>query len=171
MSSTEIKLTPIWLILIVGASSLASLYLYSKHLERRESSANITVEYHTDTLSYSELAPISVEPFEGSDTLQLYKFEDSIDGRWQAEISGNYVELRSLVLREEYRSTTKEIYTPPKWEVQLLAGVGGGGSSWLGVGVERDFGAAKFSIGAGYDPLNRTPYAEGRIGFTLWREY
>ncbi|MFI3248891.1 MAG: hypothetical protein R3Y39_07180 [Rikenellaceae bacterium] len=44
-------------------------------------------------------------------------------------------------------------------------------SGWIGIGVDRNVGRLKMSLGAGYDPINQSSHVEGSVGLVLWREY
>ncbi len=128
------------------------------------------VVVRVDTLIYNGIPHDSISSPSTCDSLPIYHFSDSVDGVWSAQVAGHDVELRSLVLRQSYESRYSKNNTPPKWEVTVCGGVSPT-STWGGVGVERNIGRVKLSLGAGYDPFNRTPYVEGGVGLILWREY
>ncbi|MFI3289503.1 MAG: hypothetical protein SNH55_03825 [Rikenellaceae bacterium] len=151
---------------IVGFALIYTLHrLYNRPTQPLDE-----IVVRVDTLIYRDIAPDSISAPQLQDSLPIYHFSDSVDGAWSAEVAGRDVELRSLVLRESYESRRSTLYAPPTWEVMARVGITPA-SGWVGVGVERSVGRMKLSLGAGYDPFEQTPYVEGSIGFTLWREY
>lgn len=117
-----------------------------------------------DTLRYEDPAPLSVVA-EGSDS--LYTFCDTLAGRWSAEVSGSNVELRSLVILEEVEHRTT--YQPSQWEVSLKGGVDPY-STWVGVGVTRNYGGVSVSFDGGYNAKTETPYVGVSAAIPLWRK-
>ncbi len=162
---------PIWYVVLGVALSFGALYLWHRY-RAPSNKASEVVEISIDTLIYRGVLPDSISslPTTKGDSLDIYHFSDSIDGRWSAEIAGHNVELRSLVLRESYESRTTTLNTPPSWEVSAVGCISPY-SRWVGVGVERNIGRFKLSLGAGYDPVGGAPHVEGSIGVVLWREY
>lgn len=139
--------------------SFLLIFLWHRHRVINSSDGEIL----GDTLIYNSVEPDSITAPSAIDSLPLYHFSDSVDGRWSADVVGRDVELRSLVLRDSYR------VKPPSWEVALRGEVSPYGS-WVGVGVERNVGRLRLSLGGGYDPFRSTPYVEAGVGVVLWRE-
>ncbi len=160
---------PLWYVVLGVAICFLAILLWHHHRGRDVTSVKEMVEVRFDTLSYFDYLPSSVTHFDDPDSLSIYLFCDSVDGMWSAEVAGRDVELRSLVLREKIESRHTIDYLSPSWEVVMQGGFSGT-TSWVGVGVERNVGRLKLSVGAGYDPFNRTPHVEGRVGVVLWRE-
>lgn len=159
----------VWFVVLGVVTSIGLYYLWHRHYP---DTAVVTDEVRItiDTLVYNDIAPDSITPPSIFDSLPIYHFSDSVGGVWHAEVAGRDVELRSLVLRERYESRQSRHYTSPKWEVTARGAISPT-SNWVGVGVERNVGRLKLSLGAGYAPLDRTPYVEGSVGFVLWREW
>ncbi len=117
-------------------------------------------EYFVDTLRYSEVTPVEVDD-------SLYRFRDTVEGRWSAEVTGSNVALRSLVLLDP-REVRRE-YRRPEWDVALKGGVAPK-SCWAGVGVSRSFGRMTLSLDGGYDAWRETPYVGLSASYSIWRE-
>lgn len=159
----------IWYAMLGVALSFLLIYLWHRHRVQAPILEEEVVEV-VDTLIYNSVEPISVTPPSDLDSLPIYHFSDTVDGRWSAEVAGHGVELRSLVLRESYESRRTTSYSAPAWEVTARGGLSPY-SSWVGLGVERNIGRLQLSLGAGYDPFRSAPHVEGSVGFVLWREY
>ncbi len=160
---------PIWYVMLGVVASFVLLCLW--HLRfGSEVTPTEQVTITIDTLTYNRIEPSSVTEPTHTDSLPIYHFADSTDGRWSAEVAGRDVELRSLVLLDKSENRHTVSHSAPRWEVVAKGGVSGA-SSWVGLGVEHNIGRVKLSLGAGYDPLVRTPHLEGSVGISLWREY
>lgn len=153
-----------WVVLGVVIAIVMTIR-WHHNIAKKADSEPSEVEVTFDTLTYNNYVPSFITRFEDPDSLPIYHFCDSIDGTWSADVAGHDVELRSLVLRERIESRI----AAPSWEVMMQGGFSGS-TSWVGVGVERNLGRVKLSVGAGYDPFNRAPHLEGRVGVVLWRE-
>ncbi len=117
---------------------------------------------------FHDIAPVLIEPLKG-DSTQLYHFRDSSDNpRWSAQVEGNNVQLRSLVLRD---------YTPrggitPRAEVSIRGGYqynGVNSNRWVGLGVERQWGVLTLDIEAGLDPSTGAGHAAATAKVSLFR--
>ncbi len=151
------------------ALSVVLICLWHCRLRPKDRSV-VTIEEVVDTLIYRDVEPINVTPADDIDSLPRYHFEDSVEGRWSADVEGHNVRLRSLVLRDSYKNHHTSTFVPPSWEVAATGGFSNN-ASWVGIGIERNFKHVKFSLGAGYDPLQKSPHIEGSVGVVLWREY
>lgn len=159
----------IWYVVLGVVLSVVLAYLWHRHTSRvRVPMEEVVVTI--DTLLYSSVPPDSITTPTSCDSLPLYHFSDTVDGRWSAQVAGCDVELRSLVLRDSYESRRITTYSPPTWEVTARGGFSDL-SGWIGIGVDRNVGRLKMSLGAGYDPINQSSHVEGSVGLVLWREY
>lgn len=160
---------PIWYVMLGVVVSFALLCLWHRRFGG-EATKTEQVTITIDTLTYNKIEPTSVSEPSHIDSLPIYHFADSTNGRWSAEVAGRDVELRKLVLLERSENHHTMSHSAPRWEVVAKGGFSGA-SSWVGLGVEHNVGRMKLSLGAGYDPLMQTPRLEGSVGISLWREY
>lgn len=158
--------------IIVICAGLATL-LFTHFISRRyEPQAVVTTRsvVALDTLIYRNIEPVTVTYIETlPEKDSLYTFRDTVEGRWSAEVTGQNVDLRSLVIvdRQETIHTTK--LQRPKWEVAIKASINPY-SQWVGVGVSRSVGRLTVSLDGGYDYIVKKPYVGVEASFAIWRE-
>ncbi|MFI3328127.1 MAG: hypothetical protein SNH79_02930 [Rikenellaceae bacterium] len=144
--------------------------IWGNRLLKLPSDVVTNVEVNVDTLIFGDVEPEFVDD-SFSDTTSLYIFSDSAAlGRWRAEVVGRDVELRSLTMleRTERHTTTSVVQRRPDWEVSLLGEVGNN-HSWVGVGVQRNFGRFGFGVVAGANPATGAPNIAARGSIVLWQ--
>lgn len=107
-----------------------------------------------ELIIYEDVAPSEVVPLDGGDS--LYMFRDTVEGRWSAEVSGSNVELRSLVLVDEFDH--RSVGSTAEWDLSLRTGVSSAGSAWYGIGMTRRWDRFSVSIDGGYDSARDAPY-------------
>ena len=148
---------------------IVCVFIVAKWLVRRDNSDTTTVVSHEvtlDTIQVNNVKPVSIETSH-VDSLPIYHFRDTVDGRWSAEVRGDNVEMRSLVLVDHNTHTHSQSIKRPEWEVSMLSRVGID-KQWVGLGVEHNVGAFNFSVGVGYDFIGQNPSMEAQMGIRLW---
>ncbi len=134
---------------------------------------DVVIEVSCDTLRVRDVEPIAVETLDSdsTDMRSVYIFADTAQfSRWRAEVVGRDVELRSLTMveRTERQTMTSVVQQKPDWEVALRGSVSNN-ESWIGVGVQRNFGNFSLGIDAGANPITGAPSVTARGSVTIWK--
>lgn len=152
---------------VVAILCLIGIFLTPRLWRNTPHEVELNNEVIHDTLRYQDIEAQSIEELTGGDS--LYTFRDTISGRWSAEVEGNNVAIRSLVLidREAQHHTVE--YKRAEWEVALRGGVSSH-SVWGGIGVTRNIGSLSTSLDVGYDRINDGAYIGLSASYLLWSD-
>lgn len=96
---------------------------------------------------------------------------------YRALLYGYQPELRWIEVFPETKtqviSRTQVVYQRPTWEAGVVAGAAfyrGGADEYIGVRVRYNKGALSAEAVGAYNPFNKRPYGELRVGVDIWKK-